>query len=280
MKRIVEHIDKEKVPREFSINDFDLFISKKSNIQGIALTNDLLFTNIRKIYSFRSRIENIINWNLGDFKLLKAPDNSIDRVFLEKYFQENMDNPFAIYFILNLIVNKVIVTEKNVVTQFPPLRQKPSKDICINEFERVKNKVMPGDSIFMFNRESNISRKIRYIDRSQWSHVADMFTNTMIQDLTTSGIQRYDISNLDPYQTDIAVYRQLDSMGKTDYSDWYSYCEETYNRNLKYNWYGILKAYIFRTFPKLLFIKSKFPPKDITLSDLINFNQLVLIDYV
>lgn len=280
MNRIIEYVDKQKVPKEYSAYDFSFVATEKNLFQGIALTSDVLFTSIRKIYSFRCRVENVINSGLRDVRFYNVPQEQLDRFFLEEYFKENLDNPFAVYFILTQIINGIRVNKESIITQFPPLLQKASKDDCLNKFENLKKKIKPGDQIFMFDRTSNVSRQIRRVDRSQWSHVAMMYTESIVQDMTTSGLQRYDISNLDPHRYDLAVYRAKEFEGRIDFTEWYSKCDDALNENPPYNWSGVGKAWLYRSFPRLRFIKSKVGPKDTTLSDLLSFNMLRLIDYV
>lgn len=56
--------------------------------------------------------------------------------------------------------------------------------------------------------------------------------------------------------------------------------DEQYSRGVRYNWIGLFKAYVFRKFRILRFLKSNSSSKDITVSDLLFSNKLTLIEYV
>ena len=263
------------------INDFDFIISRKSGLMGIVLTKDILFIHENQIISFRIKPENILKTRIKDLTALKfKKEDSIDKDFLEHYFSENNDNPFAAQFIFQLTQRGHKIDESTINTQFPPLVLDKTEDSGLNEkLKQIIQKLQPGDLILMFDRQSNISKKIRQIDFCQWSHSCNVYKGSIVQDMTTSGIMRYDISEINPYTNDIAFYRLID-VNSQEISKIIVEMDRLYEMKPKYNWNGVAKAYLYKKYRMFRFLKPKNTWKGRTGFDLINSNMLKLIDYV
>lgn len=228
-----------------------------------------------KIYTFRTRLSNLVMSDIGRIADLNVHSDAYDLNFAKSYFDENKDNPFALKYILTLMVNGITISKDKVLTQFPPLEKKPEKEVCLARFELMKKKLQPKDAVLMYDRNSGISKKIRDIDKTQWSHLATMYTSRKVMDMTTSGLIEYDVSELDPINYDIALYRHIDNIGLTSFDDWYIRCQQLLSSNMKYNWTGIFKAYLFRKFRFFRFLQDRYSWRDTTPSDILNSNTVV-----
>jgi hypothetical protein len=281
MHKITKFLDKPMNQGTIESRDVDLLFSKNFRYQGIGLSNCVLILDNKKLTTFRIRLENDIKSSLGKVRILQAPDrDKIDKNYLSEYFTENLDNPFAVKYVFQVLGKGFNLDKNGIRTQFPPLQTKPDRDICKNKFNEILTKVKIGDLIMTYDRSSQVSNYIRKIDGSQWSHCGSMFDEFQIQEMTTEGMERSPLAFLDPHQYDIAVYRPYDFLSSTDeqISEFLLRSEKLYSSGAKYNWNGILKVFLMRKYPKLFraLRKSTGP----TMSDLINSNEFVLIDWI
>jgi hypothetical protein len=281
MQKIVEFLEKPIIQSITESKDVDLLFSKNFRYQGIGLTNCILILDNKKMTTFRIRLEHEFKSTLGELLNLQAPDRSkIDKNYLSEYFASNFDNPFALKYIFQVLAKEKCLNKESIKTQFPPIQRKPNEDICVERFKKILPKVKMGDLIMTYDRTSRISYYIRKIDGSQWSHCGSMIDNFQIEEMTTSGINRSSLSLLNPYLYDIAVYRPYKLLSPTE--EQINVIRRKHDNfffsGVKYNWSGIFKVLLFKKFPKLFyFLRKSTGP---TLSDLINSNEFILIDYV
>lgn len=278
MENLISKFDNKELNIKPEIDKYDYISSKKTEIFGISLTKEILCTKYDGIYSFRVKPENVISISISikDLNLFRASKIKIDRAFLEEYFLENNDNPFAIQFIFQLINRNIDINKNAVITQFPPVNLNKSYDIDY-KFKSIIPKLKTGDFIFMYNKKSSISKKIRIIDYSQWSHLCLIYKNPIIQDMTTSGMIRYNINEIDIVNYDIAFYRNV----HIEMSDEESIkrMDEIFDMRPTYNWIGVFKALLFRKYKFFRFLSSN-TWKYLTPFDWMNSNSLKLIDFL
>lgn len=276
MERIVTKAGRSKVKIIPPLNQFDLMVSKKLNFIGISLINDIFIQIHHPIYSYRIKPENFIQ--IEDIKFLKCKGN-IDKLFLNQYFTENNDNPFSLQLILTLMEKGEDVNQSTVLTQFPPLLF--SKDIKETKikFDYLISQAIFGDIIFMFDRKSRVSQVIREIDFSPWSHVANIYENKLVFDMTTRGIVKYHLSELDPLENDFALYRHYEELSQ-DKKIWMKkHMDNQITLGIKYNWAAIPRIYLWRKFRFFRFLRKNHRWKDKTLSDIIYSNNFKLIAF-
>jgi hypothetical protein len=273
MEMIVFSIDKKSSKPLPPFDSYDVIVSTKLNFIGLTLKNEIVAQHHKPLYSFRFKPENLYFFNY--IKLLKSK-GKIDKVFLENYFNENNDNPFSIQLILDLMFKGIDINKNTVITQFPPLRLKKDINEVKIKFQNLIDNAKPTDQIFMFDRSSRVAQKIREIDFSPWSHVALINNDKIVNDMTTGGIVTYPISDLDPIKYDLALYRinDIESLPKEYFDNIIKRMDYILRKNPKYDWNGIMRAYLFRKFKSLRFIRKK---TDKTLSDMIFSNKLRLI---
>jgi len=66
--------------------------------------------------------------------------------------------------------------------------------------------------LFSFDRSSGISNRIRRIDKGPWSHVALIYRNSNVVEMTTSGISRSKLAEEFKTERDFALYRGKDTV--------------------------------------------------------------------
>ncbi len=160
-----------------NLDSIDLLTSPKNHIMGVKLKNDFLLLNVKHFYSFRFKIQNI-NF-LDDCIGLSLP-NPLDTEYLENYFSENQDNPYAIQHLMNCFTRKLPL---NNLTQFPPLCTNKTASSQRKALEKMYSQAQLMDSLFTYDRTNGISRLIRKIDCGPWSHVGIIDQNKNIVEI-------------------------------------------------------------------------------------------------
>lgn len=245
------------------VSDYDVISSRNKQIMGIVLINDILILDTKDFSTSRAKINNLIYVKgITFFKYNKK----IDKIFLEKYFQKNNDNPFAVQHVFNILLRNKDINE---ITQFPPLMYK--KENLSKRIELYKKNVQAGDTIFTFDNDSNISRIIRMIDRGHWSHCGIVNKKLNICHMTTTGFSETSINEFIEDSTDFAIYRLKNI--KLNYSKLDEEINKLLNDNIKYGWFKLILTFFVRKFR--LHIRCP-----ITLAQLIDSNKYELIMYI
>ena len=278
MEKILNHLDKVEI-KSFRLTDFDIIISKKRKIVGIALMQDIICRAEKPLFSFRLKIENITD--LKDFVLLSHKKCSIDRNYLEQYFAENNDNPYGIELIFQILKRGQNITSSTLITQFPPLGLKNNNEKTESKFKVLISKMRAADLLFTSEISSNISKLVRDIDFCPFSHVYGVYNNSgIIQSMTTSGIERGHISMLlDPTKYNIALYRPFPEYSDREILEYQNRKDKQVVINPKYDWVGVIKIFLYKKYKFMRWCKPKFS-KRITGFDMVYANNLKLIDYV
>lgn len=277
MKAIVNHLENKKVVRKLLIEDFDFLINKKLGIYGICLKKEVICANYKKAFSFRLNTQNITHPE--QFTFLKF-QKIIDIEYLKEYFQFNEDNPFAIYFIFLQLCKGLDINKENVVTQFPPLNITKEQKASLERLNSIVSKSQTGDILFTLDINSYVSQKISQIDYNQFSHMATVYDNGIFQEMTTSGLSRNNIADINPANYDIALYRIIDFKCTQDEKDkMIQFLDKMYEENYLFNWQGLFRAYLFRKYKAFKFLERDHPWKNKTAFDFIFSNKLKLIEY-
>jgi hypothetical protein len=250
-----------------NLDAVDLLTSPKNRIMGVKLKNDFLLLNVKYFYSFRFKIQNI-NF-LDDCMVLSLP-YPLDKEYLENYFNENQDNPYAIQHIMNCFTKRIPI---NNLTQFPPLRINKKASSQREALEKMYSQAQLMDSLFTYDRTSGISRLIRKIDSGPWSHVGMIDKNKNIVEMTTSGIIKTDFFSLCNPMIDIGLYRIKDLvLNEQQKEASQKKLEDSLKQQIKFDWLGILKVFLIKKFN--LPIRHRATP-----AELIYSNKFELISY-
>ena len=236
--------------------DVDIIVSVKNHLMGFRINDEFLILNDKKIFTFRLKYDNIIDKK--GFKLKAFINkNKINMPSLVDYFSFNSDNPFAFKFLISVALRLKKVDSQTINTQFPPLNLKKDNK-TIEKFNRIIMESKTGDSLFTFNRNSNVSKLIRKYDYSQFSHVASVYDNNIIYEMTTSGINRRKISDLNPFEYDIALYRKVIEFNEIGIKAYKRSLDIHLIMKVKYNWFKIYKILLIKKFRIFgIFEKSK-----------------------
>jgi hypothetical protein len=270
MIKITDYMENEYRGRNVGEIDFTslhVITSPKHHLMGLSLKEDFIVINVKYYYSFRLKLHNIAY--LSKFTVFRCKQ-PVDLNYLEKYFAENKDNPFAVQNVMNCIPKG---RKLENLTQFPPLNAVKNETNQKRAIEHMYNEARIGDSIFTFNRKSGISRYIRKIDKGPWSHVGLVDKDKNIVEMTTSGIAKSDFLSLCDPSLDVGLYRirgltpdnaEQDGMQK--------FLDDLLREHAKFDWFAIFLIFLH----KKLHLPVKHVP---TPADLMYSNNLELISY-
>ncbi len=247
-------------PSSVELSEFDVVMCPKK-FSGIAMDDCVLILNVHGMYSFRAQLPNLDSLPIVLFKR-PVP---VDRGFLQRYFAENHDNPYALF-------NAIAVLSRNqpvaFLSQLPPLLY--SKDRTA--FLKLAEMAEIGDVVFSFDRESNLARMIRRVDYSHWSHTAAYAGNGRLVEVTTGGLSETPIESLYRPSLDIGLYRPRVRPTVDQKAVMEDYIKASLKRGIAYDWMGVLRTYLRKRWR----IPLRAPP---TPGDLIYANFLELIAY-
>ena len=222
----------------------------------------LMMAPRRTMYSYRIRPENL---DAVPVLLFKSPIG-IDKGKLTKYFAENCDNPYALFFVLSRLLTGQPIEG---LTQFPPLSY-PKFESGIHHLRDIAD---VGDSVFCFDRESFLSRIIRSVDYSPWSHVGTVIGPNRIVDVTLSGLRQTDFLAFESPSLDVALYRPKQDPTPEQKAKIVDFAERSLlARHIRYSWRKAFLIYLRKRW-KLPVTKILSP------GDLIYSNAFRLIGY-
>lgn len=248
--------------------DVILFLKKNSSKMGIVLKNSALLLDYNTFMSFR-----IQSGNLCFAKEIKACqcNERLNKDYLEAYFNQNNDNPYALYHVMRCIHRGEPV---NDLTQFPPLSVNYKSDEERNEaIERLIKSAKAGDAIFSRPITSNpISSIIRKIDQVPFSHVGLYIGEGKTVDAGLDGITINEIYNMG-VSSHLALYSLKSEISDAQRKDIVSFVIEKSKKPTSYNYIGVFKIFLRKRF--------KLPLKcAASIADIIYSGKLKLITYV
>ncbi|MGD0589810.1 MAG: hypothetical protein ABSA44_03280 [Bacteroidota bacterium] len=238
---------------------------------GFHLGRDFLLLDITHYSSFRFKEG---NFNHINPLYLYSYKNGFDKEYMDHYFHENEDNPYAIQFVMNMTHRSVSFNAASDLTKFPPLfYRKPLpwyKEAC----DRLLAHAEVGDSLFSYDRRSRISKLIRRIDNSPWSHTDTIHLNKEVVGMTVSGYNRNNLAECFDPSMDIALYRYKGGLTEEQKVSMALYIEINFlSKKIRFAWRDVIKIFLKRNYG---LFKNSCPP---SVSDLIYSNNFQLIDY-
>ncbi|OGV32560.1 MAG: hypothetical protein A2020_14770 [Lentisphaerae bacterium GWF2_45_14] len=244
----------------------DTFTSTANHLLGVKLQNEFLMLDMERTCSYRVKCENLLS--LAPFSIERVPHvNEITEI--EKYFETNCDNPFAVYNVYRCIVNHITV---NKLTQFPPLYFNKSKLNRKDELAKMNELANTGDTVFTYIRNSRISQIIRQVDRGPWSHVGVVGEDKNISEMTTVGMRKSNFSDYISNNADVALYRSQGALNQNQKNQIIKVIESIHASRPKYGWGKILAIFLNK--------RLNLPiPITVTPADLIYANNLQLIHF-
>lgn len=246
-----------------------LIIFKKENCIGISLKDSILMIHIKKMYSYRINYSNLNN--IKEIGLAKEYNKDIDIEYLEHYFKENRDNPYAVFYVFNKIIQNYSLLK---LTQFPPLFYPKTLEEYNDKLNTLIKLAEPGDLFFTYNRKSGLSKLIRNSDCSMWSHCGLIGMENNFVEMTTSGNSDLrKISSLyNSLENDIVVYRKFNPT-ESDKIKAKEYIIKMSLEKHGYSWSDALKIYFNYKLGKQFFKTQT------TLRQLIMSSEMELIAY-
>ncbi|MGI4790370.1 MAG: hypothetical protein ACRYFS_16145 [Janthinobacterium lividum] len=234
MDRVFQLVDSNISGSELAATDssiVDIAVSRKEQLMGFVLGNELLLLKYKNMTTFR------VNWSnvggISGLKLLKSP-RPIDKARLQLYFAENGDNPYALQNILTLLMAGQPLDNP---TQLPPLLFPKTEQQQAESIDRLFVLAQPFDIFFTFTRGSGVSRAIRYVDGGHWSHMGVLDTNKYVVEFTTGGTRRSTFSHLKSPLLDVGLYRIKDNPAQNlDYEKMQAFLEKMLISGSTYDW--------------------------------------------
>jgi hypothetical protein len=264
----VDHVTNLEYP---NLENVHFVSSPKNNLMGVHLGRDFLMLDATHYLSFRIKE--------GNFNYIKPVQlfsyrRGFDKDYMEQYFCENEDNPYAIQFVMNLSHRAVSFSAESKITQFPPLFYRKPHQWYQKACERLLAHAEVGDTLFSYNRQSKISRLIRRIDKSPWSHCDTIHANKQIVGMSASGFNRDNLVNCFDPSRDLALYRLKLPLSEEQKALMVLQSEIRLAFKLwRYGWRQVFKVFLRKKYG--LFRHSS-PP---SVADLIYSNSYQLIDY-
>ena len=245
----------------------DIAVSRKEQLMGFVLGNELLLLKYKNMTTFRVNYSNISS--IKDLHLFKSPW-PIDRTLLQSHFAENGDNPYALQNIFGLLKAG---QPTNNPTQLPPLSFPKTEQQQAEGVDKLFALAQPFDLFFTFTRRSGVSRAIRYVDGGHWSHTGILDANKHIVETTTGGIVRSTFSRLKNPLLDVGLYRIKDNPNQSlDYEKMQAFLEESLVSGATYSW-NVIPLALLRKWLRKPSICPMLP------SDLIRGDFLRLVGY-
>lgn len=273
MQSILKMVDR--VPHESSLlypnlGSVHFITSPKNNLMGIHLGKEFLVLDVAHYSSFRIKD---CNFNFIEPVQLLSYKNEFNKEYMEHYFHENEDNPYAIQFVMNMSQRGIAFNADSKITQFPPLFYRKPNQWYHEACERLLNHAEVGDSLFSYSHKSKISRLIRRVDKSPWSHVDMVYTNKQIAGATISGFNNDNLYNSFDPSSDLALYRVKEPLSEEQKKLIILQIEIRLALKPRYGWGGLFKTFLKKKYG--LFRKSS----PVSIADLIYLNSFQLIDY-
>lgn len=248
-------------------NRFYIFASIKHNIFGVSLKDSFLLVHHKYLYSFRAKLQNLGGLSPAFLREIRFKDENISnhyRESLEVYFSENRDNPYAVQHTMNSIGEGKQLDD---LTQYPPLFFERDAQKHMVGLENMKSLAKPGDAVFMYNRGSGISSLIRKYDRGMWSHCGIVDINKQIFEMTTTGLNVSDFSNLSNPAIDIGLYRPKKRLTEENLKDMKHWMDNIVRVNHRFNWIGLFKVFLHRKLG--IPFKHGYSPQDLIYSNIL-----------
>ena len=135
MIKITEYIEnkyKGHIPSKIDFTSLHVITSPKHRLMGLSLKEDFIVINVKHYYSFRLKLHNI--GYLSKFAVFRYKQ-PVNFEYLEKYFAENKDNPYAVQNVMNCIPKGLNLDN---LTQFPPLNEIKNESNQKQAIERIK----------------------------------------------------------------------------------------------------------------------------------------------
>ena len=268
MKAFLNHLDDERWAiadiNDANLEQCDLFVAPRLKMRGVVLGDEAVVLHARYHCTFRLNLRNLEY--LQNYALLSLRE-PLDKKYVATYLAANSDSPYGLQNILNCVDLGVAVRD---LTQFPPLYKPKTAQQQREGIDRIRAAGKSGDMVAVSNRKSGISRRIRELDRSPFSHVGMVYEPGVLAEVTTSGKAISNFNELEDPSYDVALYR-LKAVLLTPEQE--ALMQRMWRNPIKYGWWDAIKTYFIRKF-RLPDAESR------TVGDLLYTNQFRLIEYV
>jgi hypothetical protein len=247
--------------------DVIVFPHRRWPRMGLVLGKEALILDYKTKMAFRAR-----SGNLGfstDVFIAKSK-KPLNKVFIEKYFSENQDNPYGIQNIMGLIHQEIDIT---TATQFPPLFLPKltggNRKLAIEGMVSLARK---GDMIFSSHRHDGVSAAIRKYDRSQFSHVAMYLGDAEVADIGPRGGEINSLYDSDD-DAHFALYTLKSNPSDESRQTVAAGARARISKGISFNYWGIFLMFLRKrfNFPVIRNVPS--------VADLLFSNTLDLIAY-
>lgn len=234
---------------------------------GVVFRDEALVLDYRTFMSFRVR-----SGNLGyseDLRLGKYR-GQLDKAYLAVYFDENRDNPYALYHVMRMIYAGQPLTG---LTQFPPLTTvlHGAKEHAL-AVETLIGKAELGDVVFSSTPNDAVSSLIRSGDQGQFSHCATYVGNGNVCDAGPSGVVLNCLRDYPP-QTRLALYRLRTPLTDEQKSGMAGFAKRQAEKGCGYNYWGVVKVFLRKR------LRLPIPNTAPSISDLLYSNEFRLVDF-
>jgi permuted papain-like amidase YaeF/Yiix C92 family enzyme len=217
--------------------DIVTILERKPGSYGLLCADDVLMVDYRSAMSFRVKY-----CNLGLHKQVKAfrCRYSFPDCVLNSYFAENRDNPYAVIYVIGRMAFRADVTTP--LTQVPPIFTKYSTATArAQAVMRLLKEAKPMDLVFSRPLvSSGVSRLIRLVDRSQFSHVGIYLGQGVTVDSGPGGVHKTSLVEF-AETSHLALYRHREAISEEQRSKMIEFAEKSIGA--PYSWLGLIEVF-------------------------------------
>ena len=276
MKQLAGYLDGAiRCPRSSFLSDprdFDIFLwGRRYRFVGLTLGDEVVVLDYKFSYTFRISLPNILHvpYRLHHMRCLDPP---YDSACIATYLSENKDNPYGLWNVIQAVGSNPRPAE---LTQVPPLYYPKDANSQRQAVERMRDLAQPGDIFFTFHRQSGLSWLIRKWDRGMWSHAGMVGRDSLLHEMTTSGLMASGFSRLCGPSLDVGLYRIQLATTAEQRERVCQWLDKKATENLPYAWYKLIRIGL----QLKLGIPYKRGPSEVTPGEMMRANCLKLICY-
>jgi hypothetical protein len=221
-------------------HDVIIFGKRRNALMGFILGETALVVHWKDFQSWRIRRGNL---GFSSSVQLLSSNRPPNKEYLAQYFDENQDNPYAVYHAICRLYRGKPMDD---LTQMPPLAlPNYSPDGYAESLRKLIALAKPGDLIFSRSADSSISTLIRREDKSPFSHVALYMGDGEVADTTPSGLQ---INRLEdsPCSTHYALYATKPGLTDEQRTQVTASMRGNVDNSRGYNYRGVLDLWLRR----------------------------------
>lgn len=234
---------------------------------GIVLDDDLLVLDFKQMSSFRIRLRNLtrVQYPLEIYRI----DTSCAVDYVRTFFQENCDNPYALW----SFYRHIATGDSPPFTQLPPLAGAKDAVEHSRRISQMSELAKCGDNVFTYDRSSGLHKLIRRYDRGMFGHCAIISERKTIYEITVSGGSESPFSDLDNPSLDVGLYRVPDITEEQRHAI-AAYASKYVGRR-GYGWYKVIRLMLWKRF-HIPYDRTEY---EVSPEDLIHIGKMELICY-